>query len=91
LNIGDHECGGETLARRISNDQRQAIVGERHEVVAIAAQSSNLSALSAVVHGGTDPSKTPHETLLDIARQHPVLANVDRQFVAGHFLLASTH
>jgi hypothetical protein len=43
-----------------------------------------------VVHGGTDSSETPHKTLLDIARQHPVLANVDHQFVAGHFLLAST-
>src|SRR5271156_976791 len=47
LHIGDHECRGQTFARGITNDQRQAIDLMCDKIVAVAAQRPNLTAASA--------------------------------------------
>jgi hypothetical protein len=49
LHIGDHERRGQAFARRICNDQRQAVILQWDEIVAIAAERPNLTAAGAVV------------------------------------------
>jgi hypothetical protein len=86
LHIGDHERRGQTFARRISNDQRQAVILQRYEIVAIAAERPNLTAAGAIVEGIASHARRLHEALLHIAGQYPVLANVHYHFVGRHFL-----
>jgi hypothetical protein len=49
---------------------------KRHEIIAIAAECSNLAALRAAVHRVADPTQILRKPLLDIASKHPVLANI---------------
>jgi len=77
MDIGYHERRGETFAGGVSNYERHTIIRERREIAAIAAEGSNLTATPAVVQRSADSSPTLHEPLLDSARKHPVLANVN--------------
>src|ERR1700722_12530857 len=90
LYIGDHERRGQTFARSISNDQRQAVIHQWNEVIAIAAECPNLTAAGAIVPEIASPRRYLHEALLHIAGQHPVLANVYHHLVSRHSFLAST-
>jgi hypothetical protein len=85
LDIGDHQRCGETLAGRISNHQPQAVIREPNEIVTIAAEGSNLAAGRARVQEVGGPTQTLHKPLLDVAGKHPVLANINYQFVRRHF------
>ena len=89
LNIGDHECRGQTFARCISNDHRQAVILQGYEIVAIAAERPELTAARAIVQRIASRRRRLHKRLLHIAGQCPVLANVHHHFVGLHFL-AST-
>jgi hypothetical protein len=73
------------FAGGIPNDQRQAVIRKRHEIIAVAAEGANLAAARAVVHRIAGPSETLHKTPLHIAGQHPVLANVNYHIVRRHF------
>src|SRR5580658_1593331 len=86
LHIGDHECCSQTFARGVSDDQRQAVILQRYEIVAIAAERPNLTAAGAIVEGIASRARRLHKALLHIAGQHPVLANVHYHFVGRHFL-----
>jgi hypothetical protein len=85
LDTGHHQCRGETFARGIANDQRQAVIRKRHEVVAIAAEGANLPAPRTVIHGSAVPTVSLHESLLNMAGEHPVLANVNYCIVGRHY------
>jgi hypothetical protein len=87
--FGYHEGRRETLARGISNDERQAVIREWHEIVAITPEGSNLAAASAAVHGLAAPPQTLHKPPLDVAGKHRVLANVNHEFVRRHFLTST--
>jgi hypothetical protein len=86
LHIGDHERRCQTFARGISNDQRQAVILQRYEIVAIAAERPNLTAAGAIVEGIASRARRLHKALLHSAGQYPVLANVHDHFVGRHFL-----
>jgi len=83
IDLTSYECRGDTFARCIANDQRQAVIRKRHELIAIAAVGSNLAAECARRVAG--PHQSLHKLLLDIAGQHPVLANVNYHIVGRHF------
>jgi len=85
LDTGYHERRGETLAGRVSNHQRQAVIREHNKIVTIAAEGSNLAATPSAVQEVGGPTQTLHKSLLDVAGKHPVLANINHQFVGRHF------
>ena len=85
MNTGHHQSRREAFAGGIANHQRQAIIGERRKIVAIAPERANLPALSAVVEGAGVPAGTLHKPLLHMAGKHPILANVNHHIFGRHF------
>jgi hypothetical protein len=61
------------------------VTRERHEIIAIATECSNLAALRAADHGVAGSTQSLHKPLLDIASKYPVLANVNYHIVDRHF------
>ena len=64
---GDHECRGDAFAGGIANDQRQTVTCKGHEIIAVAAEGSNLVAASAADHRIAGPTQTLHKAPRHIA------------------------